>query len=184
MGMITRGRSGAVLALLTVAAALGVAACGGSSSTNNSTAPTTFAYKLQRRLAAEQRGAAGFGRPPATYPSCLEKHGVLPLNAGGSFDTLASRIDNPKYTTVLKDCGADFAHGAASGHPLSTTTVKILHAYIACVAKNGYKLPTPNTSGKGPVFPAGTDRIRKYRAAATNCVSIYQAEFRSMYGTA
>ena len=60
----------------------------------------------------------------------------------------------------------------------------LLHAYIACVAKNGYKLPTANTSGKGASVPGRHRPDRQIPAAATNCVSIYQAEFRTMYGTA
>ena len=46
----------------------------------------------------------------------------------------------------------------------------LLHAYIACVAKNGYKLPTANTSGKGASvpgrhrpdrqIPGGRDKLR------------------------
>jgi hypothetical protein len=100
---------------------------------------------------------------------------VLPLGAGGLFGTLASRIHNPRFAAVLKECGPDFPRGAGFGHPFSKTAIKVLAAYVACVAKNGYRLPTPNTSGKGPVFPAGTDRILKYRAAARNCVSIVQS---------
>jgi len=50
--------------------------------------------------------------------------------------------------------------------------LKFLPAWIACIAKHGYKLPTPNTSGKGPVFPAGTERISAYRTAAEHCQSI------------
>jgi hypothetical protein len=42
----------------------------------------------------------------------------------------------------------------------------------ACVAKNGYRLPTPNTSGRGPVFPPSIQTDRRYRSAARNCVSI------------
>jgi hypothetical protein len=106
--------------------------------------------------------------------SCLEKHGALPLPGGGSFPTLASRIKNPKFAAVLKDCGADVPHDLGFGRPFPTPAVRTLDAYVACVARNGYKLPTPNTSGKGPVFPAGTDRISKYQAAAENCVSIVE----------
>jgi hypothetical protein len=51
----------------------------------------------------------------------------------------------------------------------------MLDAYAACVAKHGYKLPRPNVSGKGPVFPARTDHIRKYREASNSCMSIVRA---------
>ena len=48
--------------------------------------------------------------------------------------------------------------------------------WITCVARNGYKLPTPNTSGTGTVFPAAIQRNYKYRAAAEHCVSIERRE--------
>jgi hypothetical protein len=52
---------------------------------------------------------------------CLEKHGVPPVHGrdvfptGGAFPTLASRIDNPKFAAVMKNCGADSLHAADAG---------------------------------------------------------------------
>jgi hypothetical protein len=54
--------------------------------------------------------------------------------------------------------------------------LKFLPAWIACIARNGYKLPTPNSSGRGTVFPAAIQRNHKYRAAAEHCVSIERRE--------
>lgn len=142
--------------IVAVAVAMSVGGCGGSSSSNRSTASTTL----------------------AAYRSCLQKHGVRPLGAGGRFGTIASRINNPKYSAVLKDCGTP-----RRGR-LSAKSITILHEYIACVAKHGYKLPEPNTSGNGPVFPAGTDRVHRYRTAAASCVSLTRAGLRSIYGAA
>jgi hypothetical protein len=138
--------------------AVGVAmtACGGSSSSHHSRTPVTL----------------------AAYQSCLEEHGVRPLGTGGRFSTLASRINDPAYTAALKDCDAPLKPS------LSRKTIKILHAYIACIAKHGYKLPTPNISGNGPLFPAGTERIHAYRTAAASCTSIASAGLRSAYGVA
>lgn len=154
--IIAGARSAAVVAILAVGVALSVGACGGSSSTHHPTASTTL----------------------TAYRSCLKKHGVRPLFTGGRFDTLASRINNPKYTAILKDCGTP------SKPRLSAKTITIFHAYTACVVKHGYKLPTPNTSGRGPVFPAGTDRIRRYRKAAAACVSLSRTAVRRIYGVA
>ena len=100
------------------------------------------------------------------------------MRAGGGSGTLASRIHEADYRAVLKDCGPP------PRLPLSATAITILHAYTACIAKHGYQLPTPNTSGNGPVFPAGTDRIRGYRTAAKSCTSISDAALRTMYGAA
>ena len=58
--------------------------------------------------------------------------------------------------------------------------LRFLPAWISCIARNGYKLPTPDTTGKGPVFPAGTDRIGKYRAAALHCMSIERQEIQAL----
>jgi hypothetical protein len=111
----------------------------------------------------------------AYYRSCLERHGVR-IHAGA---TLASRIaQQAKSTPIMKDC-----LDATLRQPLSRTTIKLISAYVSCVSEHGYHLPTPNTSGKGPVFPPGTDRIRKYRAAATSCVPIERAELHSMWST-
>jgi hypothetical protein len=154
--IIIGARSAAVMAIVAIAVAITVGGCGGSSSSNRSTASTTL----------------------AAYRSCLQKHGVRSLRAGGRFGTIASRINNPKYTAVLKDCGTP-----RRGR-LSAKSITILHEYIACVAKHGYKLPEPNTSGNGPVFPAGTDRVRRYRTAAASCVSLTRGELRSIYGAA
>jgi hypothetical protein len=156
MGTVTRivpgARPAAAVALLIVVMAVGVAACGGTSATHRSTTPVTF----------------------ATYRTCLKEHGVGPLFAGGRFDTLASRIGNPRYTAVVKECGV------ARRPPLSAQTTALLGSYTACVARHGYRLPAPDTTGRGPVFPAGTDQIARYRTAAAGCASITRAIVRSI----
>jgi hypothetical protein len=75
------------------------------------------------------------------------------LGAGRRFGTVASRIRNPRFAAAQQECAADIPHGGLFGYPFSKTTIEVLDAYVACVAKNGYRLPTPNTSGNGPVFP-------------------------------
>ena len=59
-------------------------------------------------------------------------------------------------------------------------TRKFLPAWITCIARNGYKLPTPNTSGTGSVFPAAIKQNYKYRSAAEHCVSIEQREGQAL----
>jgi hypothetical protein len=145
----------AAVALLTVVAALGLAACGGSSSPTISTRPTRSA------------NASLFNSRTVV---CLKGHGVTStFHLGGRHVTLAARIK-----AQLRDCGARSVR-TISGFVPSGTAVKMLDAYVACVAKHGYKLPRPNVSGKGPVFPAGTDHIRKYRQASNSCLSIVRA---------
>ena len=39
------------------------------------------------------------------------------------------------------------------------------------MAKHGYKLPKPNTSGNGPIFPKSIESNKKFEAAAKACQS-------------
>ena len=194
MTTITRARSsGAAVALLVVVAVLGISACGGSSSTNRSTTNSANAVVAGGPSAADRTCLKKTGHPSALAAliscrgadvrHCLAQHDALPFRMGGAFPTLASRINNPKYAAVLKDCGADLPQPLGFGQPLPRPAVKTIDVYVACVARNGYKLPTPNISGKGPVFPAGTDRISEYRVAAKNCVSIIQSGTIGTSGT-
>ncbi len=43
--------------------------------------------------------------------------------------------------------------------------------FVACVKQHGYNLPTPNFSGKGPIFPAKIQTDKKFQAAARACAS-------------
>ena len=43
--------------------------------------------------------------------------------------------------------------------------------FVACVNTHGYKLPAPNFSGKGPIFPATIERNKKFQTAARACAS-------------
>lgn len=142
--MAYRTRSRAVLALLMVVATVGFAACGGSS------ANTTVAR------------------------SCLDKNGARAV-------TLAARIacqdaakrDCPKGNTLAAvACDTGVALRPDVELRLLKTRFTFLPAWVACIAKHGYKLRTPSTSGNGPVFPAGTERISAYRTAAEHCQSI------------
>ena len=46
--------------------------------------------------------------------------------------------------------------------------------FVACVNQHGYKLPTPNFSGKGPIFPVSIEKNAKFQKAARAC----QADLR------
>lgn len=174
--MTHRERARAVAAFLVVAAVLGVAACGGSSSTDVQTS-------------AYARGVGGFSSSEVAARGCLEKHGILllPRDLFRAGDTLASRIRQSRdsgadFTAAVKSCGVGSAHDPSFVEVLlpPKTLIKYLDRWTACIAKNGYKLPPPNTCGEGPAFPVGTDRISRYRAAATHCVSIETQELEAM----
>ena len=144
--------------------ALGVTACGGSSGARGTTRLTASIHPI---------GAGPFGQPTVAQENCVRQHLGMPSFTGPISTLAASRsFGNPKYVAMLNGCGIHFVHGAGLGAPLSVNEVRLLHGYIVCVARNGYKLPTPNTSGNAPVFPAGTDRVRRYKVAARGCVSL------------
>jgi hypothetical protein len=166
-------RSRALVALVVAIAVLALAACGGSSPTN-------------AQSSAYASGAGGFTSPEAAVRRCLHEHAVLPLRRSRSLflpgDTLAARIrqasSSNNFTAALRGCGVGSAHGPTLVEVLlpPKTLMKFLAAWTACIAKNGYNLPTPNVSGSGPVFAVGTDRVGRYRAAATHCASIERRE--------
>ncbi len=43
---------------------------------------------------------------------------------------------------------------------------------MTCVRQHGYNLPSPNFSGKGPVFPANIRSNAKFQAASRACQSL------------
>jgi hypothetical protein len=59
----------------------------------------------------------------------------------------------------------------------------VLGSRFVTYRQNGYRLPTPNTFGKGPVFPPSTQTDRRYRSAARNCVSIVRSAILRTVGT-
>jgi hypothetical protein len=73
-----------------------------------------------------------------------------------------SAAQRQKLQAAMQACGADFGgRGGAAGRgdgrrPDVTSTAyrKAIRAYTACVRKNGYDLPDPDFSGKGPIFDA------------------------------
>jgi hypothetical protein len=177
----THRRIGAAIAVALTALVL--AACGSSSSTSSSSSGSSSS------AAATGSGAAGTTRTKLT--ACLKAHGVtLPTRrtgtrpaggyggygGGGGFffgggGAGASRFANPKFQAAFKACGGaasfrpgNFARRAALSHTAVT-------AFVACVDKHGYKMPAPNFSGKGPIFPKTVESNAKFQAASKACAS-------------
>ena len=104
-------------------------------------------------------GAAGAGGPGA--------------GAGASGPPGAPKgAPSSKFRAAFKACGADFGggrfrRGGAGAQPTATALAK----FTACVAKHGYKLPKPNTSGNGPIFPKSIESNKQFEAAAKVCQS-------------
>jgi hypothetical protein len=74
---------------------------------------------------------------------------------------------------ALQACGAKFGFGGGAGGGfrgrISHTAIT---KYVACVRQHGYKLPNPNFSGKGPIFPQNIQTNKQFQAASRTCQSL------------
>ena len=73
---------------------------------------------------------------------------------------------NPKFQAALKACGVNFRGGAGFNPAARKAEV---NKFVTCVAQHGYKLPKPNFSGNGPVFPRNIESNSKFQAASKAC---------------
>ena len=172
--------------LLALAVSLALAACGSSSGGGTKTSTTASASGSRAKLAAclkqhgvtlparrPGRGGGGFfggGAPPGG--SGTTGSGTPPTGGfgggGGAF------FGNSKFRTAFKDCGGSSgrfrpgARGAAARRFSGATLAK----FVSCVGKHGYKLPKPNTSGGGSIFPRSIESNKKFEAAARSCAGL------------
>jgi hypothetical protein len=174
--------------LAVIAAAVGLAACGSSTSSSSSGSGSGSGSG-----ASASSGAAGTGSARrAKLTACLKQHGVnppaRPSGAGGGYGFgggppangaggppsqgpggpggggLAA---NPKFRAALQACGGGLGRGFG-GAPRQAAIKK----FVTCVNKHGYKLPQPNLTGKGSVFPAGIRTNAKFQKASRACQSL------------
>jgi hypothetical protein len=192
----TRARSTAIAITAALIAAIALAACGSSATTASKTSgsgASASASSSRTKLAAclKQHGvtlpsqAAGGQRPGGGTPPSGGYGGGTPPSGGygggtppaGGFGGAggpggAKGAQSSKFRAAFKACGATFgggrfSRGAAGARP----TVAGLAKYTACVAKHGYTLPKPNTSGNGPIFPKRIESNKKFQAASKICQS-------------
>jgi hypothetical protein len=182
-------------ALGAVIAALVIAACGSSSSTTSSSAAGT------KSSASATTGRGRFGNPAqrAKLVACLKQHGVtLPARPSGGGPPTGSGSGappagsgappaggfgaggrrgffggggagaNPKFRAALQACGANFGGGRFNAAARKAQITK----FVTCVSQHGYKLPAPNLSGKGSVFPANIQSNAKFQKASRACASV------------
>ncbi len=172
---------------LALVASLVLAACGSSSSS------TTTATSASAKTSA--KGPARF----TALRECLKKEGIeLPARKagqtgkpgtggpGGFFGggtpggglTLPKGVTKAQYEAAIKKCGGGFRRGNFAGgfgaRVSSASYKKALASFVKCMSSNGIKLPTPNTSGKGPVFDTSKVDVNttQFKTADAKCASL------------
>jgi len=164
-----------------LATCLGLAACGGSSK-GTATAGTQGSgnrakvaaclkqqgITLPPRMRGGAPGAPGGGPPGGGSPGGPGPDLGL---GGGPPGGGPSNPNRAKFQAALRKCGVNFRGRRFSRDPAAR------QAYVkfaACVRKNGYNLPPPNTTGNGPVFNRGqvNSNDPKFKAAATKCQAL------------
>jgi hypothetical protein len=182
------------IALVLLLACLGLTACGGSSK-SSSTSTNAAATTSTTGGSARGRNAGRF----AALRECLQKNGItLPkrtpgqprpggpggpggfLGGGGAGPQLPKGVTRAQYEAALKKCGfGAFAGGDARrfNNPLFK---QALAKFSTCMRENGVNVPTPNTSGKGPIFNTKglNTTSAQFRTAEAKCSGDLRSTFR------
>jgi hypothetical protein len=178
----------ATAALVLLLASLVLVACGGSSSGTSSSSSNASAV-------TSTPAAGGFAGAPgsrfAAFRECLQKNGItLPKRTpgqrrrpgsggffgGGTGPRLPQGVTRAQYEAAVKKCGGGAFPGRGGGfnhfYRFNSPAYKqALTKFAACMRENGVNLPTPNTSGKGPIFDTNGIDIQspQFRAAEAKC---------------
>ncbi len=183
-------------AILLVFVSLLLAACGGSSPRSTPGTTASADASASTTPATTPAGSTGArGSRFAALRECLQKNGItLPKRTpgkrpsggfgflGGGAPHLPSGVSRAQYEAALKKCGGG-AFGGGHFKGRFTTSPKYKEAltkFAACMRENGVNLPTPNTSGSGPIFNTNGLNVSgaKFKAAETKCATILRGSFR------
>lgn len=183
-------------------AVVGLAACGsGSSSTGTQTnAAATATTSAGSGLAIHGSGTStaksgatgpGSARPRVTaIRECLQHNGVaLPTRPGAARGlllggALPKGVSRAQLQAAMRKClGGRFPGAGAAGQRFrrarSPRFQQALSAFAACLRKNGVAVPTPNTSGNGPVFSTKglNTSSPQFKAATAKCRPVLAGVF-------
>jgi hypothetical protein len=184
----------AAVLLVLLLACLGLAACGGSSS-SSSTSASASATTASTGAAGTGATGAGASRFKALR-ECLQQNGITlpqrttgqnrhrpggPGGAGGFLGggagaggpKLPSGVTRAQYQAAIKKCGGGAFPGGAAARLKNPTYLAALTKFAACMRKNGVNVPTPNTSGGGPIFDTKgiNTASSQFRTAGSKCRS-------------
>jgi hypothetical protein len=180
-----------------LAATVAIVACGSSSTTSTGSAAASAsstsgsasgranfpdrAERAKLRTCLEQHGVtlpsrpAGGGPPTSGSGTTPGAGGGPPAGGGGFFGGGGGGAGaNPKFRAALKACGVNFRVGAGRFNPAARRAA--INKFVSCVGQHGYKLPKPNFSGKGPVFPRNIESNAKFQAASKACASVLRPQ--------
>lgn len=112
--------------------------------------------ELPRRPAGAPEGG-GPGGPPPGDGGPAPGDGTSP--PGGRAGRALSDEERKKMEAAFEACGGRPSGVLPGGGPgrAGGPSVAALKRFVACVRRNGYDLPDPDTSGRGPAFDA--DRV-------------------------
>lgn len=189
-----------VATLVLLLSSLLLAACGGGSSAGTTSSTAAASGASSKQTAPGQSGQPGARF--SALRECLKKSGItLPERkafkagqkrppAGGGFfgggggkggsPTLPKGVTQAQFQAALRKCGGGRfgggtgAAGGRFGRTSSPAFRAALTKFASCMRENGVNVPTPNVSGKGPVF--NTDGLNtngeKFKTAQRKCSSL------------
>lgn len=76
---------------------------------------------------------------------------------------------SPKMQAAFKACGANFGFRGGGGAFRGRISHTAITSFVTCVNQHGYKLPSPNFSGNGPIFPRNIETNKQFQAASKAC---------------
>lgn len=147
--------------------ALAVVGCGSSSSSSTGTQANGGNNRQQVAACLKKQGITlPQGRPANRPPGGGSGGGGGFFFGGGG----GQPRNFSKVRAALRKCGINpQRRGTFTAN--NPQLKQALSKFVACVRKNGYDLPDPNTSGKGPVFD--TSKVDtgdpKFKAATKKC---------------
>ena len=169
----------AAVALLLLAT-LALTACGGSSKGPSASA------------AATRTSTTGRDGRFAALRECLLKNGItLPQRSAGQRPQpgrgglqLPRGVTQAQFQAALKKCRGGAGGLLGGGGSANPSNTKALAKFASCMRQNGVNLPTPNTSGNGPVFNTkGIDTSSaKFKAARSKCQNDLRGTFAGRAG--